>query len=130
MQTILLFLSSLTMLAGAPHHSPPSGSSQGPSPTAWLTLVCGIVSWFMLPLVASILGFFLGRGELKAIAEGRSPAAGETITKLGYYLSIANIVLTVVGGCISTAIVLLIWGGVIAGIGGLAIFSELAGHLP
>lgn len=104
--------------------SPPpqtASSGQGPSSAAWITLACGILSWFMLPLIASVVGVFVGRGELKAIKEGRSPQAGETITTVGYYVSIANIVLTVVGGCVAGVVTLLIWGGVLASLGGLAI---------
>lgn len=130
MQTILIFLSSFSTLMSANHSPPPSGSSDGPSGAAWATLACGIASWFFLPLIAALVGIFVGRGELKAIREGRSSAAGQTITQIGYYVSIANIVLTVVGGCISVAIVVMIWGGLIAGIGGLAIFGELANSLP
>lgn len=125
MHTILMFLS---MVMGP--STPPSGKSEGPSGAAWVTLICGIASWFMLPLIASVVGIFIGRSELKAIEEGRSPQAGELITKIGYYVSIANVVLTVVGTCFSFAIVALIWGGLIAGVGGLAIFGELANSLP
>lgn len=131
MQTILMLLSTLSTFAAArPPSSPPSGKSDGPSGAAWLTLICGIASWFFLPLLASVVGIFIGRSELKAIREGRSPQSGELITKIGYYVSIANVVTTVVGGCLSAALVVMIWGGLIAGIGGLTIFSEIAQQLP
>lgn len=131
MQSTLLFLSSLmTFAAARPPSAPPSGSSEGPSGAAWVTLVCGIASWFFLPLIASVIGIVVGRGELKAIREGRSPASGELITKIGYYISIANVVLTVVGGCLSVALVVAIWGGLIAGIGGLTFLNEFAQQLP
>ncbi len=130
MQTILMFLTSIgTMLAAGPPSTAPSGSSKGPSGAAWFTLICGIASWFFLPLIASVVGIFIGRGELKAIREGRSDPSGELITRIGYYVSIANVAMTVIGGCVSVAIVAAIWGGLIAGIGGLAIFGELAQQL-
>jgi len=127
MQTIYMLLS---MVMGAGPSMPPSSKSESPSGAAWLTLICGVLSWTFLPLIAAFVGIIVGRGELKAIESGRSPQAGEMITKIGYYISIASVVLTVFGFCFSFAIVVLIYGGLIAGVGGLAIFSELANSLP
>lgn len=130
MQMITTFLNAIPVLmAGVPHHTPPSGSNDKPSGAAWMTLGCGIASWFFLPLIASVVGILIGRGELKAIEQGRSSQAGELITKIGYYVSIANVVITVVSGCLSVALIVMIWGGLIAGVGGLAIFGELANSL-
>lgn len=127
MQTIFMLLS---MVMGAGPSTAPSGKPNSPSGAAWLTLICGIASWLFLPMIASFIGIIIGKGELKAIEQGRSPQAGEAITKIGYYVSIANIVLAVLGTCFSFAIFALIWGGVIAGVGGLAIFGELANSMP
>ena len=131
MQSILLYFSALfTLMSAAGPSAPPSRGGDGPSGAAIMTLVCGVVSWLFLPVLAALVGIFVGRGELKAIREGRSPQSGELITKIGYYVCIANLLMTILGGCLSFALIALIWGGVIAGVGGIAIFQEIANALP
>lgn len=125
-----LILLSLRIAAGPSSPPPASGKNEGPSGAAIVTLVCAVVSWLFLPMIAAIVGIIIGRGELKKIERGESPQAGELIAKIGYFACIANLVVTIVGGCLSIGVVIAIWGGLLAGAGGLAIFSELANSLP
>lgn len=119
----------LTMAATDPFSPPPPRKAgEGPSNAAIMTLVCGIVSWLFLPVIASIVGIFIGRGELRAIEEGRSPQAGELITKIGYYVCIANLALTIFSGCCGAAVFVAVWGGVIS-VGSFAVFTEAIQNL-
>jgi hypothetical protein len=126
-----LFAIRAVLAAGGPS-SPPSPNSGGESASglAIATLACGIGAWTILPGIAAFFGIILGWIELKNIKEGKSPEAGKMITQLGFYASLASIVLGVVGACAGTVLVILVYAGVIAGVGGLAIFSELANSLP
>ena len=135
---ILRYLSTLrplvfvlfAMAAAHPPSSPPPRSSggDGPSNTAWLTLACGVVSWLFLPVIASIVGIFVGRGEIRAIEEGRSPQSGELVVKIGYYVCIANLALTVFSGCCGAAVFIAIWGGILS-VGSFAVFAEAIQNL-
>lgn len=117
-------LAHLTMMTVTP--PPPAGGKGGSaSSTAIIALVCGILSWFLLPLIAAVIGAILGKMEMNAIKAGRSPQAGETFATIGFYLSVANIAFAVVGTCASIAFVVLVWAGLIGAIGGLGIFSEI-----
>ena len=121
-----------SVLSAQPPSSPPSPNSGGQSASglAIATLACGIGAWTILPGIAAPNGLNLGWIELKNIKNGKSPEAGELITKIGFYASLANILLAVLGTCASVVFIVLIYAGVIAGIGGLAIFSEIANSLP
>jgi hypothetical protein len=106
-----------------PHHpyhgSPPPSSGGSASNAAIAALVCGIASWIIAPFVCGILAIILGRGELKKIDQGLSPAAGRTFALFGLWLGIINIVLTIVGACAGLAFLFLLGGGV-AGLTALA----------
>ncbi len=96
----------------------PQASSSSPSGLAVAALICGIGSWVVLPFVAAVAGVILGKIELGKIERGESPAAGKTFAQVGYYASIANIVLTVLGTifgcCIAFIIPMVIAGGAAA----------------
>lgn len=84
---------------GGPQQQQPQQLQQQSSPSgmAVAALLCGIGSWVVLPFVAAVAGVILGKLELGKIARGESPAAGKTFAQVGYYASIANIVVTVLG---------------------------------
>jgi hypothetical protein len=63
-------------------------SQAGASGRSIAALVLGIVSLVMCCLPTGIVGIVLGKQELNAISEGRAPQAGETMAKVGFYLSI------------------------------------------
>ncbi len=90
------------------------GQGEGASGMAIATLVLGIGSWFILPLIGSIAGAILGRIELNNIKRGDSPAAGKTIAQIGFWLSVANIALSVFGTCVAVALVLFVYGSFFA----------------
>jgi hypothetical protein len=83
----------------------------GASGRAIAAMVLSIVSLVMCCLPASLIGMVIGKQEMNAIQEGRSPQAGETMAKVGFYL-----------GIVSTALSLLLYAfyflGVIAAISG------------
>ena len=64
---------------------PPSASSQ-----ALTSLILGILAFVTCCLLLSPIAWYLGRQELKAIREERSPAAGETLAKVGMILVIVG----------------------------------------
>ncbi|MBI4367094.1 MAG: DUF4190 domain-containing protein [Deltaproteobacteria bacterium] len=112
-------------LTKPPQMPSPMGQGMGPTgPTtpgasgkAIAALVLGIVSLICCGFLTGIPAIFVGRSELNAIREGRSPAAGESVAKIGYILGIIGTVLT----CLATAAyAILVALGVGAGI-----FEEL-----
>jgi hypothetical protein len=83
----------------------PGPTQSSTSTQAITSLVLGILSFFCCPLFAPI-AWYLGNQELKAVREGRSPAASEGIAKAGVILGII--------GTIWMVLVLLwifFWGG-------------------
>lgn len=97
-----------------PSQPPRAGSAEQPSAMAWVTLGLGISAWFLLPLIAALLGAVLGWVELKKIEAGESAQAGKTITQVGFWLSVANIALSVLGTCAAIAIFVVFYGGIAA----------------
>jgi hypothetical protein len=63
------------------------GPPQSTSNQATIALVLGILSFVCCGILAPI-AWYLGSQELKAIREGRSPAAGEGIAKAAMILGI------------------------------------------
>ena len=75
--------------------TPPIGPVvPGASSKAITTLVLGILSLVCCGLFTGIPAIIIGRGELNAIRNGQSPAAGESIAKIGYILGIVGAALT------------------------------------
>lgn len=116
--TSLLFLAELPGLRPGfnsgyqPPSQPPGGGAKaaGPSGMAWATLALGIASWTLLPIAGAVVGAILGWMELKNIEKGSSDAAGKTVTQVGFWLSVVNLGLTVIGSCISLVIVIFLFG--------------------
>lgn len=73
--------------------APPKSSSQ-----ATTALVLGILGVVCCGLLAPI-AWYMGNQEMKAIREGRSPAAGEGITKAAVILGIIGTVLLALSLC-------------------------------
>lgn len=77
----------------SPPSAPPASSSQ-----AITALVLGILGVICCGLLAPI-AWYLGKQELQAIREGRSPATGEGLAKAGMILGIIGtifLVLTII----------------------------------
>ena len=63
------------------------GQAPSASTQAITSLVLGILGLVCCPLLGPV-AWFLGDQEAKAIAQGRSPATGEGIAKIGFILGI------------------------------------------
>jgi uncharacterized membrane protein YjgN (DUF898 family) len=74
------------------------GTSQSSSTQAIVSLVLGILGVVCCGLLAPI-AWFLGTQEIKAIREGRSPAAGEGLAKAGMILGIIGSIILVLSIC-------------------------------
>ncbi|MBK6537234.1 MAG: DUF4190 domain-containing protein [Ignavibacteria bacterium] len=77
---------------------PPPGNQGGSaSSNAIISLVLGILSYIMCPVILGIAAWIMGNNELKAIDSGQSSEAGRTLANIGKWLGIVNIILTVIG---------------------------------
>lgn len=85
---------------GTPTPTEPSPATSSPAPAqgentkAIITLVLGILSLICCGFFAGIPAIFVGRSELKAIDEGRSPESNRTLTKVGFILGIVGTILS------------------------------------
>lgn len=94
-----------------PSQPPPHGATSGePSVLAWVALGLGIASWTILPLVGAFGGAGLGWLELQNIKKGTSNPAGKTIAQVGFWLSVVQIAMVMLFGCISVALSVLVFG--------------------
>jgi hypothetical protein len=75
----------------------PPATQPGASTNAIVALVLGILSLICCGCIAGIAGIIVGKGELAAINEGRSPEAGRGMAQIGMILSIIGTVLSVLG---------------------------------
>jgi hypothetical protein len=60
-------------------------------------MVLSLISIVTCGPLLSIPGMILGKSEMNAIAEGRSPIAGETYAKIGFYVGIGVTALSCLG---------------------------------
>lgn len=75
--------------------TPPSGpTAPGVSSQAIAALILGILSLICCGFFTGIPAIVIGRKEMRAIQEGRSAAAGESVAKIGYILGLIGTVLT------------------------------------
>jgi hypothetical protein len=75
------------MTIPSPPPLPPAAQAPTASQQAITALVLGILSLVCCPLVGPV-AWYMGNAEGKAIREGRAPAAGETLAKVGFILGI------------------------------------------
>jgi hypothetical protein len=96
-----------------PPSQPPQGGQGGSSASgmAVVTLIMGIGAWTFLPVIGAFVGVVTGWLELNKIKKGQSPQSGETIAKVGFWLSVASIAMTVLGTCASVVAAVFIFGG-------------------
>lgn len=80
-----------------PPPTPPGsmGSDGSASSNAIFALVLGILSYVACGIIAAIPAWIMGRNELNAINAGRSPEAGRSLAKIGMWLGIINVVISV-----------------------------------
>lgn len=79
-----------------PPVSPNTGTGGGAGSNAVIALVLGILSFIGCVIIAAIPAWILGKKELNEINAGRSSEAGRTMAKVGMWLGIINIVLSVI----------------------------------
>jgi hypothetical protein len=60
-------------------------------------MVLSLISIVTCGPLLSIPGLILGKSEMNAIAEGRSPSSGETYAKIGFYVGIGVTALSCLG---------------------------------
>ncbi|MBK8550948.1 MAG: hypothetical protein IPL53_07770 [Ignavibacteria bacterium] len=62
-----------------------------------IALVLGILSYIACGLFAAIPAWIIGKKEINEINAGRSPEAGLTLAKIGMWLGIVNVILSILG---------------------------------
>jgi hypothetical protein len=83
----------------------PTGGSAGTN--AIIALVAGILSYIFCPFILGIVAWIMGKGELSKIDRGESSEAGRTMAKIGMWLGIVNVILSVLFGLIYVLIIVL-----------------------
>ncbi len=85
-----------------PPPPPPTGgqgasSGDSASSAAIIALVLGIASWICsLGLLTGIPAWIVGKKEIDAINEGRSPQAGKLMAQIGMWLGIIMTILSII----------------------------------
>lgn len=107
---------------GAPPPPPPSMTTPPPPPStggmntgaggsagtnAIIALIAGILSYIFCPFILGIVAWIMGKGELGKIDRGESAEAGRSMAKIGMWLGIVNVVLSVLFGLVYVLIIVL-----------------------
>lgn len=107
---------------GAPPPPPPPSMSSPPPPpppsagmnaggsastNAIIALVAGILSYVMCPFILGIVAWIMGKGEIGKIERGESSEAGKSLAKIGMWLGIVNVILSVLFGLVYVLIIVL-----------------------
>ncbi len=117
------FLQHPTDFGAPPPPPPPSMSTPPPPPpssggmnmnaggsagtNAIIALVAGILSYIFCPFILGIVAWIMGKGELGKIDRGESSEAGRTFAKIGMWLGIINVVLSILFGLVYILIIVL-----------------------
>lgn len=116
------FLHYPTDFGAPPPPPPPSMSSPPPPPppsagnmntggsagtNAIIALVAGILSYVFCPFILGIVAWIMGKGELSKIDRGESSEAGRTLAKIGMWLGIVNVILSILFGLVYVLIIVL-----------------------
>ncbi|MEO8210392.1 MAG: DUF4190 domain-containing protein [bacterium] len=80
-----------------PPNAPYNQGSGGASSNAIIALVLGILSYIMCPVILGIGAWIMGKKELAEIDAGRSSEAGRMLAKIGMWLGIVNVILSIIG---------------------------------
>lgn len=111
---------------GPPSQPPNTGTGNAANDTSTLaviTLVLGILSWTLLPGFAAWAGVITGWIELDKIKKGESPESNKTLTQIGFWVSAANVIVQILGGC-AIAALFVIYGAAIFSAIGLSAASQ------
>ena len=85
-----------SMSTPPPPPSQGAGTSGSASTNAIIALVMGILSYVLCGIIGGIIAWVMGKGELNKIDRGESPEAGRTMAKIGMWLGIINVILTII----------------------------------
>lgn len=78
-----------------------------------ISLVCGILSYVMMPFVLGIVAWVTGNMAIGQMDAGEISSDERSVAKIGKVLGIINVILCLVGFCLG----LLFFGGLLAAIG-------------
>jgi len=73
----------------------PINTGGGASSNAIIALVLGILSYIACGIFAAIPAWIMGKKEINEINAGRSPESGRALAKIGMWLGIINIILSI-----------------------------------
>ncbi len=90
----------------APHVPPPTRQS---SPLAVISLICGILSWLGLPVVAGLVAVITGHMARREIRREPERYEGDTLALIGLVLGYINLALAVLG-ILFAILAFLFWG--------------------
>ncbi len=79
---------------------PPPGYGQQTSSLAVISLISGIASFFIVPLLGAIAAIITGNMARKEIRQSRGRITGDGMAKWGMILGWINIVLSAIGICL------------------------------
>ena len=80
---------------------PPAGYGQQTSSLAVISLLCGIASYFIVPLLGAVAAVVTGNMAKKEIRLSAGALTGEGMARWGMILGWVNIGLSLVGLCIA-----------------------------
>ncbi|HEY9121824.1 MAG TPA: DUF4190 domain-containing protein [Brevefilum sp.] len=78
---------------------PPPGYGQQTSSLAVISLISGIASYFIIPLIGAIAAIITGNIAMKEIRQSAGQFTGEGMARWGMILGWINIGLSVIGLC-------------------------------
>lgn len=116
MENNLHFQDSNSSYTPPPPPPPVSGGSgnygqttgKASSAAIW-ALVLGILSWVACGIIAAIPAWIVGKKEINAINAGQSDQAGKTMSQIGMWLGIIQVIISIVA--LIVVIFVLILGG-------------------
>lgn len=77
--------------------------SEAPAQTSTLALVsliAGIISWFMAPLVGGVIAVITGHMAMRELQESQGRLTGEGMAKVGLILGYLHLAVLVLGFCL------------------------------
>jgi hypothetical protein len=89
---------------------------------AVISLVSGILSWFLFPVIGALVAIVTGHMARREIKNSFGTQSGDGLAIAGLIIGYINLVLS----CVSLLVVVLIFGGAF-GLGACALLSESAG---
>ena len=104
------------------YQNSPPGYTQQTSSLAVVSLVAGIASYFILPLVGAIVAIITGNLAKKEINQSRGQMTGEGMAKWGLVLGWINVGLSLAAVCLVVLSVL----GVFGAASGMLCFAPFA----